>query len=215
MGYDICMRRRDYKEFAPGVSYHIYNRGNGKMDIFRDDQDYLNFLKRIRLALGKMKGVAPSLDRFVPFEPNTFSLISYCLMPNHFHLQIEQCGEVPLGKLLLKVCTSYSIYFNRKYDHVGHVFQDQFKAVPVQSENQVAALSAYIHQNPGVAGLVDAPDKWVYSSYPDYIGLRKGDLVDFDSVLSQFGNREEYRLFVEGRSEDILERKDIEKLFLD
>lgn len=212
--YTYTMRRRDYKEFAPGVSYHIYNRGNGKMDIFRDEQDYLNFLKRLRLALGKAKGVS-SLDRFVPFQPGTFALIAYCLMPNHFHFQIEQCGDIPLGKLLHKVCTSYSIYFNKKYNHAGHVFQDQFKAIPIQSENQIAALSAYIHQNPKTAGLVDAPEMWVYSSYQDYIGLRKGDLVDFDSVLSQFSNKDEYRLFVEEQSEDILERKNIEKLFLD
>lgn len=209
------MRRRDYKEFAPGVSYHIYNRGNGRMDIFRDDQDYLNFLKRVRLALGKTRGTLASSIRLVPFESGAFSLISYCLMPNHFHLQIEQCGEVPLGKLLLKVCTSYSMYFNRKYDHVGHVFQDQFKAVSIQSENQVSALSAYIHQNPVTAGLVSAPEKWIYSSYPDYIGARGGDLVDFSTVLDQFTSKEEYRLFVEEQLEDILERKDIERLLLD
>lgn len=209
------MRRRDYKEFAAGVSYHIYNRGNGKMDIFCNEQDYLNFLKRLRLALGKMKRNPSFLTRFVPFEPGAFVLISYCLMPNHFHFQIEQCGDVPLGKLLHKVCTSYSMYFNKKYNHVGHVFQDQFKAVPVQSENQVAALSAYIHQNPKVAGLVETTDKWMYSSYPDYVGLRQGNLVDFESVLSQFSSKDEYRLFVEEQFEDILERKDIEKLFLD
>lgn len=185
------------------------------MDIFRDEQDYLNFLKRIRLALGKTKGAPVSSIRLVPFEPDTFSLVSYCLMPNHFHLQIEQCGEVPLGKLLLKVCTSYSMYFNRKYDHTGHVFQDHFKSVPVQSENQIAALSAYIHQNPATARLVDSPEKWAFSSYPDYIGLRQGDLVDFDSVLGQFESRDEYRLFVENQSEGILERTNIEKLLLD
>lgn len=211
----VNMRRRDYKEFSAGVFYHIYNRGNGKMEIFRDEQDYLNFLKRVRLALGKTKSTPTSSIRLVPFEPNTFSLISYCLMPNHFHLQIKQCGEVPLGKLLLKVCTSYSMYFNRKYDHVGHVFQDQFKSIPVQSENQIAALSAYIHQNPTTAGLVNSPEKWVYSSYRDYIGLRKGDLIDFDSILSQFENKDEYRLFVEEQAEGILERKNIGKLLLD
>lgn len=210
------MRKRDYKEFAPGTSYHIYNRGNGKMDIFRDEQDYLNFLKRLRLLLGKTRVPLVSSIRVTPFEPEDFSLIAYCLMPNHFHLQIEQCGEVLLGKLILKLCTSYSMYFNRKYDHVGHVFQDQFKATPIESENQIAALSAYIHQNPKVAGLIDTLDKWIYSSYPDYIGLRQGDLINFEPVLGQFANKGEYRLFVEERSADIFERKSIIKeLFLD
>lgn len=183
------------------------------MDIFRDEQDYLNFLRRIRLALGKSEGT--NSLRLTPFEPDLFTLVSYCLMPNHFHLQIEQRGEIPLGKLLLKVCTSYSMYFNRKYDHVGHVFQDQFKAIPIHSENQIAALSAYIHQNPKVAGLVPALEKWAYSSYLEYIGLRQGDLVDPSSVLGQFENKDAYRSFVQNQFKDIVERKDIESLFLD
>ncbi|MFA6278529.1 MAG: transposase [Candidatus Paceibacterota bacterium] len=209
------MRKRDYKEFAPDTSYHIYNRGNGKMDIFRDEQDYLNFLKRLRLLLGKTRGTLASSIRVTPFESDDFSLIAYCLMPNHFHLQVEQCGEVSLSSLLLKVCTSYSMYFNRKYDHVGHVFQDQFKAIPVESDNQMAALSAYIHQNPKVAGLVDTLDAWVYSSYPDYIGLRQGDLIDPESVLGQFPNKEAYKSFVDEQYEEILERKNIRELLLD
>ena len=212
--YSLIMRRRDYKEFAPGVSYHIYNRGNGKMEIFRDDQDYLNFLKRLRLLFGKARGTLATI-RITPFEPDEFSLLSYCLMPNHFHFQIEQNGEVPLSKLMLKVCTSYSMYFNRKYEHVGHVFQDQFKAVPIESDNQSAALSAYIHQNPKVGGLVNTLTDWAYSSYPEYIGLRKGDLVDPEPILDQFASKDGYRLFVEERFADILERKSIEELLLD
>lgn len=183
------------------------------MDIFRDDQDYLNFLKRLRLALGKAN--ATSSLRLTPFEPDLFTLVAYCLMPNHFHLQIEQCGDVPLGKLLLKVGTSYSMYFNKKYEHVGHVFQDQFKAIPVESDNQAVALSAYIHQNPKVAGLVPAPEKWAYSSYLDYIGLRQGDLIDPRSVLEQFATQHDYQLFVEEQFSTMAERKEIAHLYLD
>lgn len=209
------MRRRDYKEFAAGSSYHIYNRGNGRMKIFRDEQDYLNFLKRLRMVLGKARGTLASTIRLVPFESDDFSLIAYCLMPNHFHLHVLQRGDVPISKLILKLCTSYSMYFNHKYDHVGHVFQDQFKAVLVESDNQAAALSAYIHQNPKTAGLIPVAEQWPYSSYPDYIGLRDGNLSDAESIISQFGNRAEYRRFVEEGYDDLLERKRIAHLLLD
>ncbi len=184
------------------------------MDIFRDEQDYLNFLRRLRIALGKSQGATSSI-RLTPFDPSFFSLIAYCLMPNHFHFQIKQCGEVPLGKLLLKVCTSYSMYFNKKYDHVGHVFQDQFKAVPIQTDGQAIALSAYIHQNPKVARFADAPEQWAYSSYQDYIGSRHGNLIDPSFILTQFTDRKAYKAFVDESFEDILEYKNIGKLILD
>ncbi len=211
----VNMRHRDYKEFAAGESYHIYNRGNGRMNIFRDEQDYLNFLKRIRLILGKTRGTLVSDLQLQPLPADSFSLVAYCLMPNHFHLQITQLGDESVSKFMLKLATSYSMFFNRKYDHVGHVFQDQFKAVAIESDNQMAALSAYIHQNPKVAGLVSVIEKWPYSSYPEYIGIRNGDLSEPGSVLSQFGDRKEYRSFVGEQLEGIIEREEIRSLIVD
>ena len=137
-------------------------------------------------------------------------------MPNHFHLQIRQNTDVSLSALMLRLGGGYAKYFNRKYDRVGSLFQDQFKSVPVESDNQMAALSAYIHQNPKVAGLVKNLVDWPYSSYPEYLGTRKGVLVNTGLILGGFSdNREEYQSFVEGQYEGIVERKEIEDLTLD
>src|SRR3989344_1781777 len=120
---------RDYKNFAEGEYFHIFNRGVGKMNIFKDDQDYRVFISRLTENLfpnrktisleGRLQGKShtPYLRKLLP--DGVFSLVAYCLMPNHFHLLLKQNTELPLSKLILKVCSSYSKYFNKKYERVG------------------------------------------------------------------------------------------------
>src|SRR5205809_297696 len=120
------MKNRDYKKFGAGEYYHVYNRGDGKENIFLDDQDFMFFMLRLRQNLVPDEG---SKDRIKSLPPNSFSLVSYCLMPNHFHFLLRQNADIPTTKLMTKVCTSYSMYFNKKYNKVGHVFQDQYKQI--------------------------------------------------------------------------------------
>lgn len=222
------MNKRDYKEFETGEWYHLFTRGNGKMEIFRDRQDYFVFLQRFSMALGS--DVTPSSRaplesqgaplrnpiRVTPFDPGTFSVGAYCLMPNHFHFLIQQNGEIPISKLFLRLLTSYSMYFNRKYEHVGHVFQDRFKAVHIEGDTQLKHVSAYIHQNPKVAGLVRDLSKWQYSSYPEYLGKVGGGVCDTTKLLEHFSNVSEYQRFVEDSFEDIRARKDsVRELMMD
>lgn len=229
------MNKRDYKEFGEGEWYHVFTRGNGKMDVFRDTQDYENFLKRLHMVLGSESAGAkvpaasvpgaplygrkrwkPGSIRVTPFESGAFSISAYCLMPNHFHFLIQQNGEIPISKLFLRLLTSYSMYFNRKYEHVGHVFQDRFKAVHIEGDTQLKHVSAYIHQNPKVAGLVRDLSKWQYSSYPEYLGKVGGGVCDTTKLLEHFSNVSEYQRFVEDSFEDIRARKDsVRELMMD
>ena len=208
------MRYRDYKEFLQGGYYHIYNRGNNKQPIFLDRQDYLNFFKRIKLILGLpvpefsrsplvTQGDSFDISRqskslhIKPFIPNSFSILSNCLMPNHFHFLIGQNTAIGIDRFISKLCTSYSAYFNRKYNRVGHVFQDAFKAKPIESDEYLIYLSAYIHNNP------DKPAQYQYSSFPDYIGERTNELYDTGFLLGMFNNdREAYKRFVLGFSQE-------------
>jgi putative transposase len=224
------MSTRDYKQFGTGEWYHVFTRGNDKMDIFRDEQDYFVFMHRLRAALGKETTVQgaplhtlhiPRRDgriqvRITPFEADAFSIAAYCLMPNHFHFLIRQNGEIPISTLLLKVLTSYSMYFNRKYQHVGHVFQDRFKAVHIDNDTQLKHVSAYIHVNPKIARLVRDLRKWKYSSYPEYFTDKNGGVCDTRIILEQFRNAREYEKFVEESFEDIRARKDaVRELMMD
>lgn len=195
------MRYRDYKEFRAGQYYHVFNRGNNKQPIFLDDQDYLNFFKRLKLTLGiarvplfASKG-APLLS-IHPLPAGSFTFLSFCLMPNHFHFLIKQNTDLNISKLFLKVCTSYTAYFNRRYEHIGHLFQDQFKAKLIDEDSYLTYLSAYIHNNP------NDPLSYPYSSFQDIIGLRNWSICDKNFLLSMFNNStEKYKNFVLGFSE--------------
>lgn len=176
------MGNRDYKNFSKGCMYHLYNRGDNKEIIFRDEQDYRAFLFRLGLCLGIEKGDLNKCEvtkspksriRIGNLESDSFKLHAFCLMPNHLHLLIEQCGDESISKLLLKVSTSFSKYINIKYKRVGHVFQDRFKSVRIEKNPQLMLVSSYIHMNPVKDSLVNKPEKYKWTSYNDFIVDRK------------------------------------------
>lgn len=199
------MFTRDYKIFAPGEFFHIYNRGNNKQDIFIDDSDYEFFILRLKQNLYP--------DRFdelkiQPLPSGSFSLISYCLMPNHFHLLIRQNSEIPTSKLMLKVCSSYSKVFNKKHERVGHLFQDQFKQVLINTDEYLKWVIAYICQNPKVAGSVKHLIDYKWSSYPEYIsGLVNRGVCD-NKTLNELFKGQNIADFIE-TSYDIIKNNKI------
>ena len=195
------MKNRDYKEFSRESFVHIYNRGNNKEKIFYDQQDYKVFLFRIGLVLGfKTEELAKEKLLSLPYSririeanENLFKMHSFCLMPNHFHLLIEQCGDVPISNLILKVCTSYAMYINKKYNRFGHVFQDCFKAVLIENDEQLMWTSAYIHMNPVKDKIVSSPEKYEWSSYKDYIGERNLPIISTDLLTDLFGDKNAFK----------------------
>lgn len=191
------MNNRDYKKFDSGSIAHIYNRGNNKGKIFFDEQDYKAFLFRIALALGfnqkelereNLLGMPYSRIRIESDGKNKFKIHAFCLMPNHFHLLIEQCSDISISKLISKVCASYSKYINNKYGRVGHAFQDCFKAVLIENNPQLMWASSYIHMNAVKDGLVKHPSEYKWSSYNDYIGKRNLLIINKELLLSTFGD---------------------------
>ena len=193
---------RDYKEFSRGTIAHIYNRGNGKEKIFFDEQDYKNFLFRVALALGfnqkeleseTMLNVPYSRIRIQSENKNSFKIHSFCLMPNHFHFLIEQCGDISISKLISRISASYSKYINNKYNRVGHIFQDCFKAVNIESDPQLMWTSAYIHMNPVKDGIAKQPEQYKWSSYNDYISKRKLLIVHTNFLKSMFGSEKNFQ----------------------
>ncbi len=207
---------RDYKNFAPGNYYHIYNRGVGKMDIFKEDQDYSLFLSRLKENIypdvreGRLRGRqgrSHSLYVRKLLPPGSFSLIAYCLMPNHFHLLIKQNSDIPITKLILKVCTSYSKIFNKKYERIGTLFQDRFKTEHIGNNEYLLWLSAYIHLNPRVANLVQDDLDWKWSSYSEYLNLPGNKLCEIGIVSEQFKDTNNYRKIVENSFEPVRLKK--------
>ncbi len=195
------MNNRDFKKFSAGNVYHIYNRGNNKEKIFFDEQDYKAFLFRLGLCLGftekelkaeKLIAMPYSRIRITETHKNNFKLHTFCLMPNHFHLLIEQVGDIPISSLILKLCTSYARYINLKYKRVGHVFQDKFKAVLIENDPQLMWTSAYIHMNPVKNGLAKHPSEYLWSSYNDYASDRNLPIVSKELLLGTFGDTKNF-----------------------
>jgi putative transposase len=174
---------RDYKNLVSGEYYHVYNRGHGYRNVFHDDQDYRNYIKRLSILLGFELGPrrhAKGNLRLTPVPAGSFDILSYCLMPNHFHILIKQNADTKISVLMNRLGTSYGKYFNTKYSLVGSVFQDTFKAKLVENDPYLSYLTAYIHNNPGDLN-------YPYSSFGEYIHNTKG-ICNKDLILRMFNN---------------------------
>jgi len=164
----IVMNHRDYKNFTEGNYYHVFNRGNEKQLIFKDEEDFSVFYFFMQEAFcpnetfAKRKSKKQLRRKLLPAE--AFNLKVYCLMPNHYHFLVRQNSTVSISKLIAKICTSYSKYFNKKYKRVGHLFQDRFKAVLIESDSQFNWTIEYIINNPKEGGLVTNTCDYKWSS---------------------------------------------------
>ena len=111
-------------------------------------------------------------------------------MSNHVHLLIERQSD-SIGRIMHRLLTGYSQYYNRRYRHIGHVFQGRHKAILCQSDRHLSALVRYIHLNPVRANMVTAAEEYPFSSQRAYLGIEPAAVVDVDPVLRLFGPRKE------------------------
>lgn len=190
----------------PGAVYHITCRGNEKKTIFRDRLDQESFLD-ILVESKKIYGIR---------------LFAYVLMDNHFHLLLE----TPLGNLaqfMRRFNITYTSYFNRSHNRVGHLFQGRYKSILVEKESYLNELSRYIHLNPARTIKLknkSPEEKWNYllgypwSSLRGYIDLKsKVPFLEYSLVLSDFGGdtnrgRHAYQKRIK---EDLLGESEIKK----
>ena len=166
------------------------------MKIFKDDEDYKVFLFRLKENLFPElidnKNLRKSNYRRKVLPPGSFDLITYCLMPNHFHFLIKQNADLPISILILKLCGGFSKYFNKKYERVGSLFQDQFKSVLIESNEQLLWTSLYIHENPLKGSLVENLQDYEWSSYLDYADIKNDLLCKKELILEQFHSSQSY-----------------------
>lgn len=157
----------------PGALYHVTARGNGKATIFINDNDRLKFLD----TLGNCIKVF------------NFICHAYCIMDNHYHLLIET-PDANLSAGIHRLNSVYAQYFNKQYDHSGHVFQGRFKAILVQRDNYLLELCRYIVLNPVRAGIVNHPAEYHWSSFSSTTGITKwyDSFLTTEWILSQFDN---------------------------
>ncbi|HEY4476807.1 MAG TPA: transposase [Candidatus Paceibacterota bacterium] len=143
--------------FAPGEYYHIYNRGTDKRKIFLDWRDHWRFMVLLYVAnsrsvihLSDHEGKDPLTLFDLLREGTLVDIGAYCLMPNHFHILIREPsnGDGNTSRFMLKLQTGFSMYFNKKYQRTGSLFEGTFRAKHVAEDNYLKYLFAYIHLNP-------------------------------------------------------------------
>ena len=181
--------------------YHIYNRGVAKLPIFSDKRDYDRFWNT--LYYYQFCGPKPQfsqIKRFkdVGFENNQkiVEILCYCLMPNHFHFLIRQLQEKGISEFMNKFANSFTKYFNTRHDRVGPLLQGQFKAIRVESDEQLLHLSRYIHLNPIMSYLVKDLNFYPWSSYVEYINGSDDVLCNKELILGMFRTPQQYEQFV-------------------
>ncbi len=205
-------------DFGPGEYYHLYNRGTEKRNIFLEKNDYDRFLALLYLAnqIGptELKLQGRTLEEIS--EPRKggrlVDIVVYCLMPNHFHLLVRECQDGGISKFMQKLTTGYTMYFNKKNERSGALFQGKFKATHAADDRYLRYLVSYIHLNPvkiiepkwketGITDKVRAErylESYASSSYLDYLGKQRpeGIILTREALPEYFSSSTDFKTFV-------------------
>ncbi len=153
---------RENQKSYTGV-YHVILRGINQQEIFYDNTDRRKFLKCIKETK----------------EKYYYDLYAYVLMHNHVHLVIMD-KEDKLSKVIQSLAISYALYFNKKYNRIGHVFYNRFKSKYVENLPYLLNIIRYIHFNPEKSGICQY-SKYYWSSYHEYSQFSR--LIETEKVL--------------------------------
>ncbi|MDK2979105.1 MAG: REP-associated tyrosine transposase [Bacteroidales bacterium] len=191
--------------FESGYYYHIYNRGNNKENIFKEEMNYNYFLQLAQ------KYLLPIAD-----------IYAYCLLPNHFHilLKIKEIEYLPeiyrLGKR--KIHQSFSNFFNayskainKRYGRTGSLFQEHLHRIRIDSEEYFKQLILYIHLNPEKHGLTEDFANYKYSSYQTYFN-NSSAWTKRSEVVSYFDGKDNFMYCHHQKKLKLQMLKEIEKL---
>ncbi|MCB9810585.1 MAG: transposase [Candidatus Nomurabacteria bacterium] len=198
--------------FVENEFYHVYNRGVDKRTIFLDSQDYNRFTELMFLSNSALHiSVRDIRERFASVyefdrKNKLVSIGAYCLMPNHFHILITPMVDGGVTAFMKKLATGYSMYFNKKNNRSGSLFQGTFKAEHTDTDEYLKYLYAYIHLNPvklidstwKEEGIKDAQKSYdfcasfQYSSLQDYLGSTRPEkmILNPDSFPEYFETKD-------------------------
>ena len=204
---------------VPNEYYHIFNRGVAKMQIFNNFFDYNRFYKS--MLYYQIEGPKPRYSLFMPetlkldSTKKIVEIVSYCLMPNHFHFLVRQITEGGITEFISKLSNSYTKYYNIKHRRIGPLLQGDFKSVHIESNEQLIHLSRYVHLNPVVGYVTRDLETYRWSSYLEYVTTQEKNVCDKDVVLNQFQSKEGYREFVKDHLDYADRLEQLKHLLLD
>jgi putative transposase len=214
-----------------GEYYHIYNRGNDKQNIFRDERDRIRFLFLLLYLQGKesFPNAGRTVTHFVRHRvfnikaemvtkiagEKHIELVSFALMPNHFHLILGEKIEGGIARYMQRLLNAYTKFFNIRHKRSGHLLQGPYRAVHLKDNEQLLYTSAYVHRN--CRTLPDWKNKeelYPWSSLQDYIIKdRWSGLLDKKLIQEQFSKPSEYKRWIaESGAKDPLDLIDLADL---
>ncbi len=207
--------------FVEGEFYHVYNRGVDKRNIFSDEMDVQRFFQSMEEfnvvepigSIYENSFIKDSDDNQLGSSTPKLQLvnfIAYCLNQNHYHFILEQVADKGVEKFMHRLGTGYTNYFNKSNKRSGALFQGKFKAVHIDSNEQLLHVSAYVNLNDKVHQLGSSTPKLMKSrsSWEEYVNPdSKNSFCNKEIVLGQFKNTKEYQKFAESSLQDIIKRK--------
>ncbi len=196
--------------FTTGFTYHVFNRGLDKRTTFHTKRDYERAIETFRFYQNSSPSIKFSTFLNLSLEdkilylkraenlPQKVSIIAYCFMSNHFHFLLKQNEDGGVSKFISDFTNSFTRYYNTKHRRAGPLFQGVFKAVYIETTEQLLHVSRYIHLNPYVSSLIEVEQLHTYpwSSYKYYLSDIPNRNIDTLSVISNFKSREDYNKFV-------------------
>ncbi len=209
-------------DFSIGEYYHIYNRGTDKRVIFLENRDYQRFKILLYLCnCAEPVDICNHLRTGRTFNgllktkrgDTLVDIGTYCLMPNHFHILVREKVEGGITKFAVKLLTAYSMYFNKKNNRRGTLFESNFKAKHVDSDEYLKYLFAYIHLNPvklidpewkenGISDRRNAKkylSDYSFSSYPDYqeVPRLESKIINREVFPKYFDSKKDFNAFID------------------
>lgn len=195
--------------FSVGENYHLYGRGTDKRTVFLKTKDYDRFVSLLYIFnntkpvhVSNLSSTALENVLSLKKEEDLVKITAYCLMPNHFHILAQEIKEGGISKFMQKVMTGYTMFFNKKYERTGSLFESSFKSIHANNDNHLKYLLAYIHLNPvkiidphwkekGISNKNKAKEflkKYRYSSFNDYFGEERNEskIIDKNAPTEYF-----------------------------
>ena len=154
-----------------GSYYHVVQRGNDRRKIFLESHDYDYFYSLLRKYL----------KRYHSF------LYHYCLMSNHFHMLMKVTKAEDMSKLMQGVDLSYTLYYKRKYEFIGSLWQGRDKSIVIERDDYLMDCGRYIERNPVRAGIVTDPTNYEFSSSKFYFSGKESSIITEDILYESLG----------------------------
>jgi putative transposase len=215
---------------ANGEVYHVFNRSMERKPVFTSKKEYFRALTTVDFyhfanpPLKLSKALILEKEKRIEFfrqlrnqGQQLVEILSYCLMPNHFHFLLRQQLDNGISRFLSNFANSYTRYFNTKYQRTGALFQGIFKAVRIENDEQLVHVSRYIHLNPVLSFLVNEEnlEEYLWSSLPEFLDIEKREICSTGPILSFFSSKNKYREFVHDQIDYAKRLEKIEHLILE